>query len=44
MKMKIEFMVIINGKKMFYASEKAAKLAATAARTKYFRVKTLVLA
>jgi hypothetical protein len=44
MKTKVEFMVVIKGQKMFYTTEQAAKLAATVAKTKYFKVKTLVLA
>ena len=44
MKTKVEFMVVIKGQKCFYTTEQAAKLAATLAKTKYFKVKTLVLA
>lgn len=44
MKTKVEFMVVIKGLKYFYSTEQAAKLAATVAKTKYFKVKTLTLA
>ena len=44
MKIRIEFMVVVKGQKMFYSTEQAAKLAATVAKTKYFKVKTLTLA
>lgn len=43
MKTKIEYMVIVRGLKYFFTSEQAAKLKATLAKTKYFKVKTLVM-
>ena len=43
MKIKVEYMIVIRGLKYFFSSEQAAKLKATLAKTKYFRVKTLVM-
>lgn len=43
MKTKVEYMVVIRGLKYFFSSEQAAKLKATIAGTKYFKVKTLVM-
>lgn len=43
MKTKVEYMVVIKGLRYFFTSEQAAKLKATLAGTKYFRVKTLIM-
>ena len=42
MKIKVEYLVVVRGLKYFYPTEKAAKLKAELANTKYFKVKTLV--